>query len=62
MKNAYAVLDQKEKELARVRQEVESLRLVAPLLSEESTPDNPVQWPSDEPNRHRASLSDKRKS
>ena len=62
MKNAYSVLEQKEKELARVRQEVESLRIVAPLLSEEATSDTPVQWHSDEPNRQRASLSEKRKS
>jgi hypothetical protein len=33
MKNAYEVLKHKEAELARVRKEVESLRLVAPLLA-----------------------------
>ena len=32
MKNAYDVLKQKEAGLARVRHEVESLRIVAPLL------------------------------
>ena len=35
MKNVYEVLRQKEMELARLEQEVEALRLVAPLLSEE---------------------------
>jgi len=35
MKNAYAVLEQKETDLARVRQEIESLRTVAPLLSDQ---------------------------
>jgi hypothetical protein len=32
MKDAYQVLEQKEADLARVRQEIESLRIVAPLL------------------------------
>ena len=32
MKDAYQVLKQKEAELSRVRQEIESLRIVAPLL------------------------------
>jgi hypothetical protein len=36
MKNVYEVLRQKEMDLTRVRQEVEALRYVAPLLSEES--------------------------
>ena len=35
MKNVYEVLRQKELELARLEKEVEALRLVAPLLSEE---------------------------
>jgi hypothetical protein len=35
MKNAYEVLRQKEIELARLEKEVEALRLVAPLLSDE---------------------------
>ena len=35
MKNVYEVLRQKEMELARLEKEVEALRLVAPLLSEE---------------------------
>jgi hypothetical protein len=32
MKDAYEILEQKEADLARVRQEIESLRIVAPLL------------------------------
>ena len=36
MKNAYEVLEQKEADLARVLQEIESLRIVASLLSDES--------------------------
>jgi hypothetical protein len=35
MKNAYGVLQQKETDLARVRHEIESLRIVASLLSDE---------------------------
>jgi hypothetical protein len=35
MKNVYEVLRQKEMDLTRVRQEVEALRYVAPLLSEQ---------------------------
>ena len=34
MRNVHEVLQQKEMELARVRQEVDALRCVAPLLSE----------------------------
>jgi hypothetical protein len=37
MKNVYEVLRQKEMELARLEKEVEALRLVAPLLSEENS-------------------------
>jgi hypothetical protein len=35
MKNAYEVLQTKETDLARVRHEIESLRIVASLLSDE---------------------------
>lgn len=35
MKNVYEVLRQKEMELTRLEKEVEALRMVAPLLSEE---------------------------
>ena len=34
MKDAYAVLRQKERELSRLQEEVEALRVVAPLLEE----------------------------
>ena len=36
MKNVYEVLRQKELELARLEKEVEALRVVAPLLSDEN--------------------------
>jgi hypothetical protein len=39
MKDAYEVLRQKEAELNRVRHEMESLQVVASLLSEDSTSD-----------------------
>lgn len=38
MKNVYEVLRQKEMELTRLEKEVEALRVVAPLLSEEKEP------------------------
>lgn len=37
MKDAYEVLQHKEGELARVRREIASLRIVAPLLSVDSS-------------------------
>ncbi len=37
MRDAYQMLQQKETELARVRHEVASLRIVAPLLSADSS-------------------------
>ena len=43
MKNVYEVLQQKEKDLARVRHEIESLRIVASLLSEELTSEEPTR-------------------
>jgi hypothetical protein len=43
MKDVYKVLNRKEADLGRVRKEVESLRLVAPLLSDES--DKPRKKP-----------------
>jgi hypothetical protein len=39
MKDAYAVLQQKEADLIRVRHEIQSLRLVASLLSDDLTSD-----------------------
>jgi hypothetical protein len=35
MKNVYEVLRQKELEVARLKQEIEALRVAAPLLSED---------------------------
>jgi hypothetical protein len=35
MKDAYELLQQKETDLARVRHEIDSLRIVAPLLSDD---------------------------
>lgn len=42
MKDAYDVLQQKEAELARVRKEIDSLNIVARLLSNEGISDNAV--------------------
>jgi hypothetical protein len=38
MRNPYEVLREKERELERVKREVEALRLVGPLLEGEETP------------------------
>jgi len=43
MKDAYEVLYQKEADLARVHEEIESLKVVASLLAEELAFDNPSQ-------------------
>lgn len=40
MKDAYEVLRQKEAELARLRHDIDCLRIAAPLLSEEPTSQN----------------------
>lgn len=50
MKDLYAVLIEKEKEVQRVRQEVEALRNVLPLLAEDPEPAKPLpsqnnKWP-----------------
>lgn len=51
MRDPYAVLLQKEKEIQRVRQEIETLRSVLPLLDDnsasggESTSDGNNKWP-----------------
>jgi hypothetical protein len=39
MKDPYQVLQQKEMELVRIRREVDSLRIAAPLLSEDAQHD-----------------------
>jgi hypothetical protein len=46
MKNVYEVLRQKEMELTRLEKEVEALRLVAPLLSEEKEVNAEVAKPT----------------
>jgi hypothetical protein len=46
MKNVYEVLRQKEMELSRLEKEVEALRLVAPLLSEEKEMNSDVVKPA----------------
>lgn len=46
MKNVYEVLRQKEMELTRLEKEVEALRLVAPLLSEEKESLSEVSKPA----------------
>ena len=43
MKDVYAVLRQKEIEQSRLENEVESLRVVAPLLSEDGEAENDNQ-------------------
>ena len=43
MKNVYEVLRQKELEVSRLEKEVEALRLVAPLLSEDGEAENDNQ-------------------
>lgn len=40
MKDVYEVLRQKELEVSRLEQEVEALRVVAPLLSEDGEAEN----------------------
>ena len=55
MKDAYEVLQQKQTDLARVRKEIDSLNIVARLLSDDDTSDNPIQKPKEAPP---SSLSD----
>lgn len=45
MKDAYEVLRQKEADIARVRNEIESLRLVSSLLSDELASDELTRKP-----------------
>lgn len=61
MRNVHEVLQQKEMELARVRQEVEALRFVAPLLigSSDQSSDPSELWPVTSPkNRWPLELED----
>jgi len=43
MKDAYEILRQKEADVARLRHEIASLQIVAPLLSDDSHTDHPQQ-------------------
>ncbi len=54
MKNAYEVLRQKEAELSRIRHEIASLRIVAPLLSDQSHSDPQPQSDNSEEEEHDA--------
>jgi hypothetical protein len=49
MKDAYELLQQKEAELARVRKEIESLNIVAPLLSDDLISNDPAPNLDDSP-------------
>lgn len=53
MKDPYAVLLQKEREMQRVRSEVEALRSIVPLLSDEPFSDKPQEAISSPADRNR---------
>jgi len=55
MQDAYELLQQKRAELARVRKEIECLNIVAALLSDDRTSDDPAPNPAESP---ASSLSD----
>jgi hypothetical protein len=56
MKDIYEVLHQKEADLARVHKEIESLKIVAPLLADDAVQKNfDPAWTSDEPSKKPAS-------
>ena len=42
MRNIHEVLQQKESDLERIKQEVEALRVVAPLLDGKAAPVTPI--------------------
>jgi hypothetical protein len=46
MKDVYLILRQKESDLARLRVEIDSLRLVAPLLTEEASHEEEIHLTS----------------
>jgi hypothetical protein len=46
MKDVYLILRQKESDLARLRVEIDSLRLVAPLLADETRHDEQINLAS----------------
>jgi hypothetical protein len=49
MQDVYEVLQQRQAELARVRKEIECLNIVAALLSEERTSDDPAPNSAESP-------------
>lgn len=50
MRDLQQVLDEKQIELARVRQQIEALKFVAPLLAEQREPvEVPIDLPRGEP-------------
>ena len=53
MKDPYAVLLQKEREMERVRSEVEALRSIVPLLSDDASSDAAPQASSSPADRNR---------
>ncbi|MBV8475276.1 MAG: hypothetical protein JOZ36_01315 [Acidobacteria bacterium] len=57
MKDAYQLLQQKEMELARIRHEIDSLRIVAPLI-EDSHFDDSSQTQSQDEEEHSEAHSD----
>ena len=48
MKDVYLILRQKESDLARLRVEIDSLRLVAPLLADETMQEEQIDLTSSE--------------
>lgn len=47
MRDAYEVLQEKQAEMARIRKEIDSLNIVARLLSEDGSFDTPVKKPNE---------------
>jgi hypothetical protein len=45
MRNVYQVIQEKELDILRVRQEIDALRSILPLLTDEEDDDTPVDGP-----------------
>lgn len=58
MKDAYEVLRQKEADVARLRNEIASLQIVAPLLGDDSHSDRPHEKPEGSEEGSSGSLPD----
>jgi hypothetical protein len=58
MKDAYEVLRQKEADIARLRHEIASLQIVAPLLGDDSHGDHPQPRGEESEEGSSGSLSD----